>query len=180
VLGEAQWGGLNPYDVTLAVPAGVAAGNNALTIKTINDTGAANDGVLLASADLSYSRAYTANADNLRFTVPVNGNRRLNSVQVGGFSTNNVALYDVTNAAAPQVVPVAVVANGGGYALQATVPRETTNLVAAGSNGLVAVDSIAPVSNTDLRAGGANYVVWLMTAWSAPATAWPLCTRRRA
>ena len=160
-LGERTWRGMAPQSITLAVPAGgLHAGANTLTLHTILDLGVAHDGVALASADLRYTRAYRAAADSLRLVpVPVN-NRRLVNMAVGGFSSPNGALYDVTDPAAPRQVPALVGPDGTGYRLLAQVPRgAVTALLAAAGAGLLSPTGILPVAADDLHAGGADYVV---------------------
>ncbi|MDQ2807796.1 MAG: C25 family cysteine peptidase, partial [Chloroflexota bacterium] len=161
VLGARSWRGMAPQSITLTVPAGVLhAGANTLTLHTINDLGVAHDGVVLASADLSYTRAYRAAGDTLAFTPVGMNNRRLINVVVGGLSSPNGALYDVTDPAAPRVVPAAVIADGTGYGVQAQVPRgDVTALLAAAGTGFVTPTNILPVAAGDLHTGSADYLV---------------------
>ncbi len=161
LVGEQRWGGLAPQDFALALPAGVLhAGANTLTLHTVNDTGAAQDAVVLASVDTTYARAYRALADSLRFTPAAGGNRRLVGVQAGGFSSAGVALYDVTNPAAPRQVPAGVTGSAGNYSVQAQVPRgDVQTLLAAAGSGFVSPTAIAPVAAGDLHSGSANYVI---------------------
>ncbi len=161
LLGDRTWGGLAPQDFVLAVPMGLLqAGANKLVLHTVADTGAAQDAVVLASVDLTYNRAYQALNDSLRFTPPSTGNSPLIRVAVGGFSSAGVALYDVTNPAAPRQVPASVTGSAGGYSVQAQVPRgDVQTLLAAAGSGLVTVTAVAPVAPGDLRQGSADYVI---------------------
>ncbi|MDQ2809437.1 MAG: C25 family cysteine peptidase [Chloroflexota bacterium] len=161
LVSDRTWHGLAVQDIVLTLPAGLLqAGANTLALHTVADTGAAQDNVVLASVDTTYNRAYQALANSLRFTPTSNGNRRLVSVTVGGFTSAAVALYDVTNPAAPRQVPASVTSSGGSYSVQAQVPRgDVQTLVAAAGSGLVPITAIAPVAAGDLHSGSADYVI---------------------
>ncbi|HMA38046.1 MAG TPA: C25 family cysteine peptidase, partial [Chloroflexia bacterium] len=155
-LGELRWNGQAPQQLTFPLAAGqLQSGANTLRLHGVADGGAAYDGVLLDSADVSYSRAYQSSGDSLSFTAPGGG-----SVAVGGFSSPNLVLYDVTTPGAPQQVKVHVSGTSGNYTLTAGLAGSgTRQLLAAAPAGLVSVDSIAPVAGTDLHTGGADYLV---------------------
>ncbi|MDQ2807761.1 MAG: C25 family cysteine peptidase [Chloroflexota bacterium] len=161
LVGDRLWQGLAVQDITLSLPAGLLqAGANTLALHTVADTGAAQDSVVLASVDTTYNRAYQAAGDSLRFTPSSSSNRRMIGVAVGGFSSPDVALYDVTNPAAPRAVPVTVNGSGSNYSLLAQVPRgDVKTLLAAAGPSLVPVTVSGPVAAGDLHSGNAAYVI---------------------
>ena len=69
------------------------------------------------SLELAYPAAYVADGDVLTFTAPA-GTR----VTVGGFTTSDVRVIDVTDGAHPVELPVTVLAGAGGYAARVDAP----------------------------------------------------------
>ena len=79
----------------------VVEGNNQLTLTAQT----ANDYTGTGSLELAYPAAYVADGDALTFTAPA-GTR----VTVGGFTTSDVRVIDVTDGARPVELPVTVLA----------------------------------------------------------------------
>jgi hypothetical protein len=99
---------------------------------------------------VNYARNYTAANDSLRFTV-AGGSQ----VAVGGFSSADVTLYDVTTS-----VPQAVAATVNAGTLNATVSGSgLRTLLAVGATGRVAPASITAVSADSVTGVAADYVV---------------------
>ena len=96
----------------------VVEGNNQLTLTAQT----ANDYTATVSLELAYPAAYVADGDVLTFTAPA-GTR----VTVGGFTTSDVRVIDVTDGAHPVELPVTVLAGAGGYVARVDAParRET-------------------------------------------------------
>ena len=151
-VGERRWAGRTPQTIALTIPAGVLhSGANTLWLQTVADTGAAHDGVYLNSADLTYTRQVRASDNSLRLSSP--GGSKL---QIPGFTAGNGALYDVTNAAAPQQIA----AQSDQGTLVTVLPGTgSRQLQAAARSGLLTPSQILPVTAGNLRSGGADYVV---------------------
>jgi len=97
----------------LSVPVGnLVEGDNIVTLASSGTT----DISLVDTIRVTYQRAYAADGDALRFTVPGG-----TSVGVGGFSDPGVRVVDVTNAGAPVELAATVTPDGsGGYAAAVT------------------------------------------------------------
>ncbi len=96
-VGEAQWDGLDPLDLGVAIsPSSVLEGDNVVEVKAVLDSGIPESLFYVDSFDLVYERRYEAVADTLTFTA-ANGT----DVAVGGFSQPEVLLFDVTMPSRP-------------------------------------------------------------------------------
>jgi hypothetical protein len=100
---------------TLAVPAtALQEGENALTLTV---TGGPDDVSVVDRVELTYPHRYTADNDALRFTA-VSGQ----AATIGGFSSPQVLVVDISNPDAVTVVPPTITRQGSSYAVT-VVPR---------------------------------------------------------
>jgi hypothetical protein len=101
---------------SLAVPAAVLQeGENVLTLTV---QGGDDDVSVVDHVELTYPHTYTADNDVLRFTAPSG-----QSETIGGFSTSQVLVVDITNPAAVTVVPRTITQQHGGSFSVTIVPQ---------------------------------------------------------
>jgi hypothetical protein len=116
-VGDVTWDGITSKTVQAPIPQGLlAVGSNTLSVVCPNDTGVGYDVVFVDWVELQYANTFRAEGDELSFTYGVGGTWKY---RVDGFSSNQVVVYDVTNAAA--VVPIddiSVASSALGYAVQ--------------------------------------------------------------
>jgi len=95
LIGDTTWDGLNWKDVTFFVPqAALQEGTNTITFTLPNDFGLQNDFIYLDEVTLTFPSTFTATNDQLTFSFGTSGTHKF---QVDGFSSPDVAAYDVTN-----------------------------------------------------------------------------------
>jgi hypothetical protein len=100
VVGDLRWNGLASLQATLAVdPALLADGENTLEIAGLADTAAPYSVFYLDSFALRYESRYRAVADRLTCDTAANA-----VVRLGGFSTPNILVFDVTAPRHPVLV----------------------------------------------------------------------------
>jgi uncharacterized repeat protein (TIGR01451 family) len=91
---------------TLSVPtAWLVEGENTLTFTS---TGGDDDVSLVESVQITYPHKFAADANALQFNVPA-----ATAVTVGGFTTANVRVVDLTDPQAPQFLATSVATTGG-------------------------------------------------------------------
>lgn len=164
-LADVKWDGNTWY--TLQTPVTqtlLQAGNNTLSIFDPNDTGVGYDIVYVDWADLQFANTFRAQNNVLPFTYGTAGTWKF---QVEGFSSNTLAVYDVTNpAAVARITGIQTPAVGGGYAalFQDAVSAPTRYWATATSAyGAVAAGKIKieqdTASNLQATTNGADYIV---------------------
>jgi len=94
-LGEESWDGSGPHTVTLGIPAGVLAAENALVIAAPGDTGALADLVYLNWIEIAYPRRLTARQDAISFASEAS------AFEVTGFGGKDIQVWDVTDPERP-------------------------------------------------------------------------------
>lgn len=92
----------------------LAEGENHVSLLAINDGG---DVSLISHIRITYPRIYTAESNNLRLTA--DGHQ---SVTIGGFTNNQIRVFDITDSGSIQEVPGAVSAVSGGYSIAVVAP----------------------------------------------------------
>jgi len=109
-IGERDWTGAGFKDLTLQFPSSLLVpGANTLEVSTAVNPGDRYAVVYIDSFDLSYPRGYRTNTDLL--AVRGGGNRLIG---VGGFTTADIAVLDVTNPLRPKLRHGSVTAEEGG------------------------------------------------------------------
>jgi len=106
VLGTCNLSGQEATTCTFALPA-VTEGANVFNLVS---TGVAPDISLVASASIVYDHALLADGDQLALTVPAGAR-----VTLGGFSSSDVRVVDVTAPAAPIELGIFPTASGGSF-----------------------------------------------------------------
>jgi len=117
-IGELWWDGITwqMWELEFAQSL-LRAGNNTLTLTCPNDTGVGIDLVYVDWLELDYANTFLAENDELAFTYAETGSYARHLVD--GFSTDQVAVYDVSDpAAVTQITGVSVAVTASGYAAQ--------------------------------------------------------------
>lgn len=114
-VGEAVFSGQQATTVTPPLrPSHLRVGDNEVTLTR---QGGETDISLLDVIRLTYTRAYVADGDQLWMTAPA-GRRLL----IGGFTRPEIAVVDVTDPDAPQILPGTVQSTEQGYGVTIGVP----------------------------------------------------------
>ncbi len=128
-LGVVQFKNTERSVSTLSVPAAwLVEGENTLIFTS---TGGDDDVSLVESVQITYAHRFNANGNALELNVPAN-----TGVTVGGFTSANVRVVDLTDPKAPQFLPVSVVSAGDGTksAAFATTGNGTRTIFAFGDD----------------------------------------------
>jgi uncharacterized repeat protein (TIGR01451 family) len=100
-VGEARWDGITPKEIVLPIPgSSVIDGENLVEITAVRDDGVAFSVVYVDSVDLAYRRVLRAENDMLLFGAPGAA-----TVSVGGFTSRQIVVLDVTAPGKPALVP---------------------------------------------------------------------------
>jgi hypothetical protein len=159
-LGNINFVGQQQGKGQFTIPSGILT-NGANTITLTAQLGS-NDLSLIDHIDVSFFQTFTAQSDLLKFTVPAG-----DSVTVTGFAQPPTRLVDITNPVQPFAVVYTVSPQGGGYALQTTVPwtsSGTHTLLALADDQLAVPASLAPHQPSTLHQPQAGAGVVLLTA----------------
>jgi len=116
-VGEVWWDGIEWYILEMEIaPELLLAGANTLVVTCPNDTGVGADIVYVDWFELEFANTFTAEDNELAFTYDTAGAWKF---QVAGFTSDQLAVYDVTDPAAPvRITDVAAPAAGSGYTAQ--------------------------------------------------------------
>jgi autotransporter-associated beta strand protein len=110
-LGTINFNGLgHPAQTFMAERAFLHEGNNTVTLTATNGDA---DVSLVDAVSLTYSHAYRADNNALRFSATAG-----QPIMVSGFTSSDIRVIDVTNPADPTDLSVSVGAQGAGYALK--------------------------------------------------------------
>ena len=159
-LGNINFVGQQQGKGQLTIPSGILI-NGANTITLTAQLGS-NDLSLIDHIDVSFLQTFTAQSDLLKFTAPAG-----DSVTVNGFTQAPTRLMDITNSVQPFAVAYTVSPQGGGYALQMTVPwtsSGTHTLLALADDQLAVPVSLAPHQPSTLHQLQAGAGVVILTA----------------
>jgi hypothetical protein len=170
-VGSVWWDGLSWQISELAVPSGLlVAGNNTLSVVGPNDTGANIDVFYIDWVELEFANTFRAVGDELRFGYTTAGTWKYT---VDGFSSNQVAVYDITNPAAVVRIEGASAASSAlGYkaTFQDSISATTRYWTMATSayRTVQAIEADAP-SNLQSSGNGADYIIITPQAFAAQA-----------
>ena len=101
----------------------LVAGANSLALAAENG---ANDITLVDTVLLSYPHSYAAESDYLRFTAAA-----ASPVTIGGFSNNQIQVFDITDAAKVESVQGSIASQGSGFAVSFAPPGQGTRTLLA-------------------------------------------------
>jgi uncharacterized repeat protein (TIGR01451 family) len=162
-VGHAYWDGREAYEGEHTFPQSyLKEGDNTIKVEAPGDTGAVYDAGYINWLEITYHDTYTAEDDQLRFNGDVTDSAPISyTYAVGGFSSEDVEAFDITDPAHPQIIS-ATVESGSTYTLtfRDTI-SETTAYLALTTARRLSPDSIELDEPSDLRGQGwgADYVV---------------------
>ena len=161
LIAEGWWDGITWYTATASFPQSyLAAGNNTITLTSMNDTGVGYDLLYIDWVELTYSRLFTATADLLSFGYDVTGTWKY---QVNGLTSDQVLTFDVSDAGAvKEITGGLTVTVGSGFSFLFTdqVTAPTDYLVMSGSKFLSPISIVLDTpSNLQAATNGADYIL---------------------
>ena len=172
-VGDFTWDGWNSLPIqNMAIPAGVLKGGintNTVEIKVFSDTMPTGDRVYADWIELDYPSTFTAENNELGFKYPAAG---IWQFQVGGFTNNQVGVYDVSSSAAPVYltgVSITPVSSTFTAAFQ-----DTTTASSAYWTGAFKAEQVIEAdtaSNLQSTANGADHIVITHQAFASSAAA---------
>ncbi|MEO8649617.1 MAG: C25 family cysteine peptidase [Acidobacteriota bacterium] len=117
LMGTATGQNIAPFLANFSIPTSqLIEGTNSLNLKS---TGPGGDFSLFDSISIGFNRKYIATANTLEFATP--NNKR---AEVGGFSTANIRLFDITNESEPAAMSgLQIQQNGSSYGYEVTAGR---------------------------------------------------------
>ncbi len=165
---EQTWDGVTWVTVQASVAQDLLhAGNNTVSVVCPNDTGLGYDFVFIDRITLTSADAYVAEGDLLCFSYPTSGTWRF---QASGFATDQIGVYDVTDAGAPVRVEGLGVSGAAPYTVQfQDVLGAPASYVALTSGAHRTVQGIEADTASDLRSA-ANAAEYLIITHGAFAT----------
>ncbi|MFC1889083.1 C25 family cysteine peptidase [Thermodesulfobacteriota bacterium] len=154
--------GYIPYLNTWSLPQDMLTeGTNELVFQMPGDTGAEWDFILVDYFEITYRRTFDAVEDVLTCSTDITG--VMNRIELAGFSTNQVNVYDITSPEEPvAMVNPQILNQGGSYkVIFDDNPAEETDYYAVGDGAWLAVDSIEIDSPSALweTTNQADYIV---------------------
>ncbi len=160
LIADLWWDGMTWQTVEVAIPEGLlVAGDNILQITCPNDTGVGYDLVYVDWAELAFANTFLAEGDELSFDYEDGGAWKF---QVDGFSTNQVAVYDVTDPTRVVQIENLALTGTGPYSvafedtLSAPVDYWATAIGAYRTVQAIEQDTASDLRSTD---NGADYIV---------------------
>jgi hypothetical protein len=171
-VGEVWWDGITWQTVEMEIAQSLLLpGNNTLSVVCPNDTGVGNDMVWVDWAELEFANTFLAEGDMLPFRYGASG---IWEFQVDGFSSDELAIYDVTDpAAVVRIEGLGVVGSGPGpySAVFEDEVAAPTDYWAMAETAYRTVQAIEADTASDLGSStnGADYIVIAHQAFSAQA-----------
>jgi len=131
---SATWASGTPHTFSVNVPSSyILEGTNTIVLNRWGTPAPTADTYFLNWLELDYTRNYTATNDSLFFDGDSSG---IWKYRVGGFTSDLLEVYDITNPLAPvRITGAQTAASGGGYALtfERTIASESHYLALATS-----------------------------------------------
>lgn len=155
IAGETAWAGCEPAEVGGTFSQSVLSPEGADSVLLLEAT--SGDLFYIDGYDVTYERYYMAHGDELYF-----GGESHTGLSVGGFSSTNVLVVDVTDPARPAVVTEpSVIADGGSYRVGLVNDPATNRSYFAALQGPFLAPSLAPAYDSNLRSATneADYLV---------------------
>ncbi|MCX7853883.1 MAG: C25 family cysteine peptidase [Caldilineales bacterium] len=153
-LAEESWDGRGRRRIALSIPAGtLRTGVNTLTLTAPGDTGAPAELAYLDRVVITYTRELLAADDAIAFatTAPV--------VEVGGFSTADIELWEVGAEPPRRLSGFVVARDGRGYRLRfGRPPTSTGRYEAVAAGALRHPRAIRPATSLAAPPTGADYI----------------------
>ncbi len=159
LVGDDAWTGDVVHDFTTSVTQSILiSGPNYLSVSVPNDGGYLWDGIAMNWFEIDYQRDYQARDDYLAFQAGITGPV---AITVTAFSTNAIALYDVTIPTQTVRLTGAVLSGSGPYALAFGDTLSANARYVAAASAKQPLSIVRDSSASDLRnpANGADYIV---------------------
>jgi len=157
--GTWSWNGDDAHIVLVDFPqALLASGDNTLEITALAAPGLDYDVFYLDAIELSYDRLYRARGDRLEATATATG-----TITVEGFSTDDITVFDLDDAAAPVVLVGAEVAAGKEGFDVSFRAEAGTRFLATTTSAARSPEGLAADTASNL-AGGENSGRWVIVA----------------
>jgi MYXO-CTERM domain-containing protein len=158
LLGDLAFSGIEPHSATFVVAASTLVdGANTVELEGVMPAGADYSVTYIDAVDVSYERRFVARGGELVFRTTAAG-----AVAVTGFATPDIALYDISDPAAPIAIEGVAVdgASDGDYRVSfiAAADRRYLAIAAAAARAPTAVWGDAPSSLTGAN-NAAEYIV---------------------
>lgn len=157
-VGEATWNGLSTLALSCSVPEGLLSGGDvSVEIEAVLDGGVAYSVFYLDSLEISYHRRYRAVDDVLAFHGDGNA-----EVTVSGFSSADLAVFDLSRPDAPRILGGVVVAGGDGdHSVSFRPASADTPYLAVSAAGLAAVRGMSAWTSSALSnpRNAADYLI---------------------
>ena len=147
-VGEAKWDGLQEHSPTFLVPPELLQlGDNILSIEAVPVPGVDFDISYLDWVDVSYRRAYRAEADSLLLQAWRGGR----TVTVDGFTDPQIEVFDLSNRKKPLIVGAKTVTlSKRGYSVSFEADESPGEYLAVVPAAAIPADSISRDSSSDL------------------------------
>jgi hypothetical protein len=159
-VGEVWWDGITWQTIEVEIAQNLLPpGNNTLSVVCPNDTGVGYDYVWVDWAELEFANTFLAEGEELAFTYEEAGTWKF---QADGFSTDDLAVYDVTDPAAVVRIEEPSVVGSGPYSARfQDLVAAPTNYWAMADTAYGTVQAIEADSASGLGspANGADYIV---------------------
>ncbi|HKV06718.1 MAG TPA: C25 family cysteine peptidase [Thermoanaerobaculia bacterium] len=166
-VGETRWSGLTEtsFEVDLS-PSLLVAGENAVEVEAVLDSGVPYSIFYVDGFDLTYPRTYRAAGDALALRGDGNA-----AVTVAGFADSRIAVLDVTDPKAPRLLAgVALDGTAGDYRATFTPAAASARYLAVSPAGWRSPSSLRGDAFSSLQARqGADYLVITANDLLAPA-----------
>jgi len=160
-IGDVYWDGIKWNNLSMPLRAGLlTAGVNTLEVTAVNDTGVGSDKVWIDKVDLEYANTFKAVGDELWFK---NGAAGVYRYRLNGFTTDQVEVYDVTDAADVKQVTNLAVSGSNPYMVELSdMAGGSAQYLAKAAGSYKAVQGIETVdtpSNLRGRTNGADHII---------------------
>ena len=158
---DATWDGVSRHQFAATLPSSaVHSGVNSLAFTVLPQPALGFDDIYFDWFEVSYPRTFMAVSDQLRWDGASAGRWQY---QIGGWTTADPQVFDVTNPAQPrQITNPRITAAGAGYQLAVEVQHTVgAQFLAVASAGWQSAKAITRPAQVDLRAAtnGADYVL---------------------
>ncbi len=153
----------------ITIDAGVlVAGNNTVKVDLLYVLGVPTDSIYVDWIELDFPNNYTAENNELAFKYGTAGTWKF---QAGGFTSNQLGVYDVTSGAQPVYLSGAVISPASPYTL--TFQDTTTTSTRHWTGALKSVQAIEADTASSLQstANGADHIVITHQAFASSAAA---------
>ena len=172
-LGILEWAGPTWAHFSAPIPAGtLVAGSNTLTIWLDNTSGTLPDLVFLDSGDLFYDAGFQAASNQLSFTDNLTQDT---GFEIQGFSTDQLALFDLTDPKVPvQLTGFGTQIDGGGFSLSFQEDEQISgehSYAAVAPSTYMTAYAVEQAASTDLlsTSNAADYLIITHADFLVPA-----------